>query len=99
MRTDRRARRFGLTQQQFNELKARHDGCCPICGSARDLVIDHCHATGRVRDMICRSCNTAVGHIERTGMVSYWGTERDQRHKDYIDRWALVDTPCQGVAR
>lgn len=84
----RRARLYGLTQEQYEELMGRHDGKCPICGSSLDLVIDHCHQTGCVRDLICRSCNTAVGHIERTGMIGYFGTPRQQRHKDYIDRWA-----------
>ena len=42
---------------------------CEICG--RDaIVIDHEHATGRIRGMLCKSCNGKVGLVEaRAGAV------------------------------
>ena len=38
-----------------------HAGCCAICGRGGELVTDHCHQTGLVRGLLCRSCNTREG--------------------------------------
>ena len=35
---------------------------CPICAiTTNDKVADHCHATGSVRDWVCRKCNAGLG--------------------------------------
>lgn len=34
---------------------------CVICKSTNDLVIDHCHETGKFRGVLCRQCNAAIG--------------------------------------
>ncbi len=73
----RRFRRFGITEQQYNDMKASQDGCCAICrrtrklGRYKNLAIDHCHKTGKVRGLLCVTCNTRLGFLER-----YW----DQIH-------------------
>lgn len=37
------------------------EGRCAICGQHDVLVIDHDHATGLIRGLLCRSCNTCEG--------------------------------------
>lgn len=38
---------------------------CPICLTENaDMVIDHCHETGKFRGWICRSCNGALGLLQ-----------------------------------
>jgi hypothetical protein len=55
-----RARRYGLTLQQFHALVAR--GACDICKrSDRRLCIDHCRASGHVRGLLCENCNFGLG--------------------------------------
>ena len=34
---------------------------CSMCHSEKDLVIDHCHNSGKVRGVLCRNCNMAIG--------------------------------------
>ena len=63
-----RLRRYGISAEQFNALRA--GGSCPICSNryvderhhARQPVVDHDHRTGKVRGVICRSCNLGLGY-------------------------------------
>jgi hypothetical protein len=57
-----RARRYGLSLADYRALEKRQGHACAICRKAtRDLCIDHCHVTGRVRGLLCRSCNSTLG--------------------------------------
>jgi hypothetical protein len=54
-------KKYGMTlkeRQAFREGKA-----CAICGerTPRKLTIDHCHATGKVRGVLCFHCNFGIG--------------------------------------
>lgn len=51
-----------LTPDDYEELWAQQNGACAICRrSDRALVIDHDHASGETRGLLCRQCNVAVG--------------------------------------
>jgi hypothetical protein len=39
-------------------------GKCQICESKENLHIDHCHSSGKVRGILCRSCNIGIGNFE-----------------------------------
>ena len=65
-------RQYGLSPQEFAAMTSR--GKCDIC--EKPLVphrtgkspmdsgrIDHCHATGKVRGLLCHGCNTSLGHM------------------------------------
>ena len=44
---------------------------CPICKYTIDTkAIDHDHATGKVRGLICQGCNVRLGRAERSGEYS-----------------------------
>lgn len=34
---------------------------CAICGSTQRLCIDHCHASLKIRGLLCSKCNTGLG--------------------------------------
>lgn len=55
--------RFGLTPERHAKLLADHTGCA-MCGTDQNLAIDHCHKTGEVRGMLCRTCNVQLGAYE-----------------------------------
>jgi hypothetical protein len=70
------ARRFhnrlckkGITVDQFHSMMERQDFACGICGTdiasgpTRSVHIDHDHATGQVRGLLCPRCNTGLGKM------------------------------------
>jgi hypothetical protein len=60
-------RKFGITQERYAELLAAQGGGCAVCRRkakpGRSLHVDHDHATGEVRGLLCFSCNAALGHL------------------------------------
>jgi len=48
----------GAAAKRFKEGKS-----CVICGATEDLAVDHCHATGVIRGVLCRPCNLGLGYF------------------------------------
>lgn len=61
-------RRFGLTLEQYEKMLRSQGGGCALCNRpprARSaLHVDHDHATGRVRGLLCFTCNNALGDFD-----------------------------------
>jgi hypothetical protein len=57
-------RKYGVTLNTYDRMFADQNGRCAICGKtqARAFDVDHCHATGKVRGLLCTSCNRVLGH-------------------------------------
>jgi hypothetical protein len=58
------SRKYGLTEADFNRMFAEQGGRCLVCDQKKRLVVDHCHATGLVRGLLCHKCNLAIGVLE-----------------------------------
>ena len=60
-------KKFGLTIALYEEMLSKQDFKCAICGvrseDNKDFVVDHDHATGKVRALLCRYCNIGLGHF------------------------------------
>jgi hypothetical protein len=59
-------RHYGISIEQYEELLVAQKGGCAICTrlpSSRPLEVDHDHETGRVRGLLCRECNLALGKL------------------------------------
>lgn len=58
---------FGLSREDFEHLVDEHAGRCAICfrqptGMPGDhLSVDHNHVTGKIRGLLCTSCNLLLG--------------------------------------
>lgn len=58
---------YGITEQEYRKLLRRQHGVCAICGAKpknQTLAVDHDHETGKVRGLLCRSCNVALGCLK-----------------------------------
>jgi Recombination endonuclease VII len=72
------AKSYGLTLEEMNAYFI--DARCGICTHEGDdknrIVLDHCHATGKIRGVLCDHCNKALGlffdDIERLERAIQW---------------------------
>lgn len=59
--------KYGITIEEYEEMYKSQNGLCSICGKHKPdcghdgLVVDHCHEKGHVRELLCASCNHALG--------------------------------------
>jgi hypothetical protein len=79
----RRRRKYG-TESTVEELLEAQGGGCASCGSdspgsRHGWHIDHNHATGKVREVLCAGCNTALGMLGENPV-------RIRALADYIER-------------
>lgn len=63
-------KKFGITQGDYERMLAEQGGACAICKTSKPgrkdqehFAIDHDHATGKVRGLLCVQCNTAAGNL------------------------------------
>lgn len=70
-------RKFNVTKEEYEKMALNQNSLCAICKnkevrssrakrSCEYLSIDHCHKTGRIRKLLCRKCNMALGLFEES---------------------------------
>lgn len=63
--------RYGVSVDEYYAMCTERHDKCDICGISRnlltrDLAVDHCHTTGKVRGLLCSSCNLGLGKFGDT---------------------------------
>ena len=62
--------RYGITLDEYHQMLKDQNHKCYLCGvdevDSRDgkLCVDHCHTTGKLRKLLCHSCNCGLGHFQ-----------------------------------
>ncbi len=60
--------KYGITLNEYEDILKRQGGVCAICGHINEngtvLFVDHNHETGKIRSLLCRNCNLALGYAK-----------------------------------
>ncbi len=63
----RRFKSYSMALGQYDEMRLAQGFACPLCLRHESqclnglLDVDHCHDTGKVRGLLCRTCNAVLG--------------------------------------
>lgn len=66
--------KFGIGRDDYERMLAEQNGKCAICGTGRpypnerikNFAVDHDHETGKIRALLCSTCNTGIGHLKHS---------------------------------
>ncbi|NJK88106.1 MAG: ATP-dependent DNA ligase [Myxococcales bacterium] len=74
---------YGITPLEYDKMSRLQGNVCAICREPnsrnRFLGVDHCHATKKVRGLLCDTCNTTLGKFHDD-------PERFLRAAEYLER-------------
>jgi len=83
-------KQYGLALEDYEKMFSNQGGACMIClrpesathgGKIKNLCVDHCHESGRTRDLLCSGCNVALGRIEDN-------IDTLKAMIEYLERWS-----------
>jgi hypothetical protein len=57
---------YGIDHDTFDVISATQNGRCAICHEEKKLHVDHCHNTGKVRGLLCHTCNAGIGMLRES---------------------------------
>ena len=64
---ERQIIKLGCSPEMYAQMMESQGSRCAICTrtnlGGRRLAVDHDHATGAIRGLLCSSCNTALGQF------------------------------------
>ena len=75
---------FNMTLEDYNDLLKDQNYSCRIClthesSFTKKLAVDHCHQTGKIRGLLCDTCNRSLGMLKDS-------VENLQRAIDYLKK-------------
>ncbi len=65
--------KYGIPDEEYQRRLEMQHGLCAICGRIEsqrirgrpaDLVVDHDHKTGQIRQLLCQACNRLLGAVQ-----------------------------------
>lgn len=78
-------RDYNITLEQYDLMLEKQNYSCLICNShvdtqKKELSVDHCHKTGTIRGLLCKSCNTGLGNFKDDVNIMKKAIEYLERH-------------------
>lgn len=78
--------RYGITLEQYMEMYKAQEGKCAICQKnhrhENAMPVDHDHSSGKVRGLLCHSCNRSLHWFD--------SPEMSKRAQEYVAKYATV---------
>lgn len=59
--------RYDLSQDEYDRMSSEQNDRCAICGglpNGKNLHVDHCHDTLKIRGLLCAKCNLGIGYFD-----------------------------------
>lgn len=83
-----RIRAYGISVEQYDQMLLAQDKCCALCARILSdrICIDHDHATGIVRALLCVSCNSGLGDFQDDPELMRRAAEYVERHR-MVEQW------------
>lgn len=85
VKNDRLQKKFGISMEEYKAMWIEQKGCCAICGRYQfefkiGLAVDHNHITGKIRGLLCGSCNSAIGKLQDSPLLCL-------KAKEYLEKY------------
>jgi hypothetical protein len=84
---------FNMSLSEYNYYVSIQDGKCAIChclDETGDLCVDHDHVTNKIRGMLCKKCNLAIGHLKDSPVNALSAARYLIKHKAKGINWELL---------
>lgn len=87
--------RYGITNDQYNEMFLSQNGTCFICNQPetlkdkrgiRSLAVDHDHSNGKVRGLLCSKCNRGIGCFNDNPELMIKASQYIARHVNKVSK-------------
>lgn len=81
---------FGMSPEEWQDIFSRQNGKCAICllpetsklrGEVKTLSVDHHHASGKNRGLLCSRCNTGIGKLRDNPEILRSAADYIEKHK------------------
>ena len=77
---------YNITVEERNKMSEEQKGICPLCLKHESelnkiLIVDHNHTTGKVRKLLCDSCNRGIGLLRENVDILKRAIEYLEEHK------------------
>lgn len=69
LRGSQRKYKYGITNEKYSQMVDSQGGKCAICDQPTKLCVDHDHTTGKVRELLCNSCNAVLGYSKENQII------------------------------
>jgi hypothetical protein len=96
-------RRYGITAAQYDAMLAGQGGLCAACGERPAEHVDHDHAHGHVRGLLCSCCNQGLGNVRDDvghlrAAAAYLERTTWTRHQESPGVYRLISPPPAAAA-
>lgn len=65
--------RYKISIEDYERMFEAQGGVCFLCNKINEdgklLAVDHCHTTGKIRGLLCRPCNCAIGLLKEDKVI------------------------------
>lgn len=66
---------YGITREEYDALLLIQNGVCAVCKqkctTGQALSVDHNHKTNKIRGLLCRKCNMAIGLLNDSEIIAF----------------------------